>query len=154
MSEATTASPIPFRSRSDESAVGRFVGFIRSLARQKPIGFISLVIILLMVIVALVPGPIAPHEPNDTRAGNARFQNYCIGPTDTFLCPTIPGVQGASQFTSQPAVEGSTSNLLGTDNLNRDVFSRLVFATRWVAYVSFVAVTVSSILALTNGLRF
>jgi hypothetical protein len=47
-------------------AFARAAGFIGTLARRKPLGFISLLIILVMVVVALIPDVFATHSPERT----------------------------------------------------------------------------------------
>jgi peptide/nickel transport system permease protein len=126
---------------------GRLFGFIKTLARRKPLGFISLLILLFMLVVALIPQAFATHVPAQTGVG-PRLQGYCLGPKDTFLCPTSVS-KGA--FTGERRVEGSLSQPLGTDELQRDVYSRLVYGARWAIYIGFLAVALSSVLSLLIG---
>ena len=86
MAEAA-ATQVTLQKSSGNSAGARFAGFIVTLAKRKPMGFISLWILVFMLIVALVPQVFATHDPAETGVGE-RPQNYCPGPKDTFLCPT------------------------------------------------------------------
>lgn len=128
--------------------LGRFFGFFATLARRKPLGFISLVIIIVMLVLALVPDLFATHDPSDTNVG-PRFQPSCLGPSGTFLCESKTErneVLGTSQ-----RLNASISEPLGTDNLGRDIYSRAVHGARWAMYTGLLAVGISSVLALFIG---
>lgn len=129
------------------SRLGRSLGFLRLLARRKPLGFVSLLIIVAMLVVGLLPDLFATHEPNDTHAG-PRYQSFCLGPSDTFLCPTL---REQSTITGDRVVEGSLSVPLGTDQLGRDIYSRLVYGARIAVFLGFGSVMFSSFLALLIG---
>ena len=146
MAEAA-ATQVTLQKSSGNSAGARFAGFIVTLAKRKPMGFISLCILVFMLIVALVPQVFAMHDPAETGVGE-RLQNYCLGPKDTFLCPTK---YERSQIAGDRVVEGSLSSPLGTDQLQRDVLSRLVYGARWALYIGLIAVTISSSLSLFLG---
>ena len=125
----------------------RTVGFFRTLMRTKPLGFVSLVIIVVLGVLALAPGVFATHDPADTRAG-VRLQKYCLGPQDSLLCPTV--VERSATFGDRE-VPGKLSNPFGTDQLGRDNFSRIVYGARNAFYVGLGAVIISSALALFIG---
>jgi len=146
MAQATAEQAL-FPSRSGSSAISRFFGFFGTLARKKPMGFISLLILLFLLVLALFPQLFATHGPADTDAG-ARLQNYCLGPKDTFFCPTT--VEN-SVISGTRVVEGSITEPFGTDQLQRDVFSRTIYGARWAMYIGLVAVTISSVLSLAIG---
>ena len=136
-----------FQKQSANTAFHRFAGFIGTLARKKPLGFISLVILLFMFVLAAVPSLFATHDPADTSAG-ARLQNYCLGPKDTFLCPTT--VED-SVISGKRVVEGSITEPFGTDQLQRDVYSRAIYGARWAIYIGLISVAISSALSLAIG---
>lgn len=77
--------------------------------------------ILIFALMALVPGLIAPHDPQKIDAGVAL----------------------------QPP---SAEYWLGTDNLGRDIFSRLVFGTRIVMLVGIGGIGISVLVGVTLGL--
>jgi peptide/nickel transport system permease protein len=126
----------------------RALNFLKTMARRKPLGFVCLIIIVFMAVVAAFPGLFATHNPGDQDAGD-RYQSYCIGPKDTFLCPTIREVDTLLDRTT--VREGSVSVPLGADNLGRDNYSRIVYGTRIAMQVGFGAVIVSSMIALVIG---
>lgn len=150
MAEAAPAAELPFPSARGASLPSRLYDFFRTLARRKPLGFASLLLILAMVIVAAMPSVFARYDPAQSSVAE-RLQNYCLGPQGTFLCPTTKGSESDNPFLSQPEVEGSFKQPLGTDRLGRDVYSRMVYGTRVAVYVGFGAVLLSSIISLTIG---
>ena len=130
-------------------ALSRTGGFLRTLARRKPMGFAALLFIVLMVVVAAFPTAFATHDNPGATNVAPRFQNYCLGPTDTFLCPTTVE---KSQLTGDRTVAGSTSQPFGTDSAGHDNFSRVVFGARWALYVGVGAMLISTSLALFIGM--
>jgi len=148
VAEVATAGSIGLPQERGRSVGARFLGFIWTLARKKPLGFFGLIVLLAMVIVALFPGVFATHAP-EVNAGE-RFQKYCLGPVDTPLCPTIREEDPLLPRGGR-VVEGDPSIPLGTDQLGRDIYSRLVWGTRVAMYVGLGAVFISSLIALTIG---
>lgn len=145
---AEVAAPQVVLPRSNDNGVAvRSWGFIKTLARRKPLGFVSLLILVFLIIVALVPQVFATHEPGEVGVGQ-RLQNYCLGPQGSFLCPTKVET---SSITGNRTIEGSLSSPLGTDQLQRDVYSRIVYGARWAIYIGLIAVTISSSLSLLIG---
>jgi peptide/nickel transport system permease protein len=125
----------------------RVVGFAGVLARRKPLGFIGMLFIIGMLIVAAVPRAFAPHRPEKTGVAQ-RFQRYCVGPTNSFLCPSVAV---SVPLVGAQHTQGSLAEPLGTDQLGRDIFSRIIFGTRVAVYVGFGAVIVSSVLSTLLG---
>lgn len=78
--------------------------------------------ILLLILMALTPSTFATHDP-------VRFQN----PTNRFQPP-------------------SSEHWFGTDNLGRDVYSRVIYGTRVTLYVAFSSVFVGAIVGVTLGM--
>ena len=127
------------------SRLRRTLGFMQALKR-KPLGFSGLLIILGMLVVAAVPSVFATHSPSAAVA--ERYQNYCVGPSNTFLCPTT---HEQSLISGDITVAGDLSQPLGTDKLGRDIYSRMVYGTRIAVYVGFGSVLLGSFLALVIG---
>ena len=146
MAEAA-AVQVALPKTSGTSAGARSFDFLKTLARRKPLGFASLLVLVVLLVVALFPQLFALHHPSSTDVG-VRLQNYCLGPSDTFLCPTKVE---SSSITGNRTIEGSRSAPLGTDQLQRDVFSRLVYGARWALYIGLIAVTISSAISLLIG---
>jgi len=93
-------------------------------ARRKPVGAMSLVIILVMVFMALFAEAIAPFDPV--------FQDY-----DSIMQPPTP------------------LHLFGTDNLGRDLFSRIIHGSRISLQIGIAAMILSTglgaAIALVSG---
>jgi len=98
----------------------------RKLVRH-PLGVIGGLILLVVCGSALLADYLAPHEPNKQRLV-ARFK------------PPVwaPG--------------GSTTYLLGTDNVGRDIFSRIIHGSRISLSVGIAAVGISLLIGVTLGL--
>jgi peptide/nickel transport system permease protein len=147
MAEAVTLPQVGQVERPAPGWLSRTWGFFTTLARRKPLGFAGLIIIILMVILGLFPGFFATHEPADAFA--PPFQERCLGPQGSFLCPSkteTSFITGETQTLS-----GSTSEPFGTDQLGRDIYSRLIYGARWAVYIGLVSVTISTVLGLLIG---
>jgi len=94
---------------------------------RHPLGVMGGVILLVVFGSAILADYLAPHEPNKQRLV-ARFK------------PPVwaPG--------------GSTAYLLGTDNVGRDILSRIIHGSRISLVVGFAAVGVSMLIGVTLGL--
>jgi len=94
---------------------------------RHPLGVIGGIILLVVFGSAVLADYLAPHEPNKQRLV-ARFK------------PPVwaPG--------------GSTTYLLGTDNIGRDIFSRIMHGSRISLIVGIAAVGVSLLIGVTLGL--
>jgi peptide/nickel transport system permease protein len=94
---------------------------------RHPLGVIGGIILLVVFGSALLADYLAPHEPNKQRLV-ARFK------------PPVwaPG--------------GSTTYLLGTDNVGRDIFSRIIHGSRISLVVGIAAVGISLLIGVTLGL--
>lgn len=98
----------------------------RLLARDKS-GMIGLTLFILIVIAAVFAPVIAPHDPLDQNLGVAK---------------------------QPPAWQegGSWDYPLGTDNLGRDMLSRIIFGTRVSLTVGFFGVLIAGSLGMVGGL--
>jgi peptide/nickel transport system permease protein len=126
----TTTAEQPRRLRLQPIAVGplpravRAAGGYIGLARAKPLGTVSLAIILVLVLAAVFAEQVAPYDP--------LTQNYTA--------------------VLQPP---SAAHPFGTDNLGRDVFSRIIFGARISLIVGLSAMLIGilggTLLGLSSG---
>lgn len=149
------AVPIPRLAESRAAAsnqVARFFGFLLLLARRKPLGCAGLVVLVLMLVIAVAPGMFSTHEPGADVG--PRYRSYCLGPKDTFMCPTKvdPGLELAGVVITPPTIEGGQYDTpLGTDQLGRDIYSRIMWGTRIAVQVGFGALALSAAVSLLIG---
>jgi len=94
---------------------------------RHPLGVVGGIILLVVCGSALLADYLAPHEPNKQRLV-ARFK---------------PPVW---------AQDGSATYLLGTDNVGRDIFSRIIHGSRISLVVGIAAVSISLLIGVTLGL--
>jgi peptide/nickel transport system permease protein len=94
---------------------------------RNPVGVLGALILLMVIGGAIFAERIAPHEPNKQRL-MARFK---------------PPVW---------MVGGSTTYLLGTDNVGRDIWSRIIHGSRISLMVGICAVGISLLIGVTLGL--
>lgn len=95
---------------------------IKDFARRKPMGFAGALILIAAVLCAIFADVIAPHNATDIGVGG-RF----IGP-------------------------GGDGTILGTDQLGRDIFSRLIYGARISMYVGIVSVLIGISLGTMIGI--
>ncbi len=103
--EATLAGQLARDLAPIPSRPARWLKFVRWFATHKPLGFVSGIVTLLMIVTALLAwtGLIVPYDPIE-----------------------ISGVDRLKGFGSYGARDPDRFYLLGTDELGRDVFSRLI----------------------------
>ncbi len=123
------ASSQKLRTSTDASQIAP-LGFLRRLKRLPPAITVSLLLALILVLVALFAPQLAPHD--------IRSQSLL-----SRLKP--PAVLG-----------GEAAYVLGTDQLGRDIFSRLLFALRTSLAIAslgmLIGVTIGTTLGLISGL--
>lgn len=122
----TTNVHIDNEKRITKNRSKSFVLGLRSLVRSK-LGLPGLVIVLISCLTALFAPFIAPHDPAQ------------INTAHMFLPPAW--MDG-----------GMKEYILGTDNLGRDVLSRVIYGTRISLIVGIMAVVVSGAIGLFLGL--
>jgi len=103
-----------------------YLDVLRRLIREKPLGAVGAAIVLLLVVLAVFAGQLATYP----------YERVHLA--DTLLPPGTAGLDG-------PAY------LLGTDNLGRDVYSRIVYGARVSMTVAFGAVGFGIVLAVLLG---
>jgi peptide/nickel transport system permease protein len=110
-----------------------------NFARKKPLGFFcGLVVIFFMIIGDVVPS-----------LGNKAIKTAGFGEPIPYLIDQIESQTGIvypyAQQDLRARLQGSSSkHLLGTDSIGRDVFSRLLYASRTAVTVAFGAVMIAS----------
>jgi len=95
--------------------------WLKDFARRKPVAFGGGVVLVAAILVAIFAGQIAPYQATD------------IGVAEKFLGP------------------GQEGTLLGTDQLGRDIFSRLIYGARISMYVGVVSVLIGITLGTLIG---
>ncbi len=105
---------------SESKRWGRFADFCIRLWQEKPLGTISGLIILLLIVVAIFADVLTPYPYDKLNLADR--------------------LQGAS-----------ARHLLGTDQLGRDLLSRLIFGARISLIVSLAATTINVLVALLIG---
>ena len=105
---------------SESKRRGRFADFFIRLWQEKPLGTISVLIILFLIVVALFADVLTPYPYDKLNMADR--------------------LQGAS-----------ARHLLGTDQLGRDLLSRLIFRARISLVVGLAATTLNVAVALLIG---
>lgn len=93
----------------------------KNYIKRDPVGFISLILILVFIFLAVFADVIAPYGINE------------------------------SQFTS-PKAPPSAAHIFGTDELSRDIFSRILYASRVSLFIGFAPTTINLIIGTTLGM--
>ena len=114
----------------------------RRLTKNKGAVF-SLVIVLAIILLAILAPVIAPFDPLEQ---NAQFAN---------LPARIPGLfsglrNGVDVYAQQGVPEG-VNFYFGTDNLGRDIFSRLLLGTFYSIFIAFSAILLAGIIGSILG---
>jgi peptide/nickel transport system permease protein len=120
MSQSKLATTIPLQLEKPETRLPFYIEVLRRLVREKPLGLIGGVLVLLYFVAAVAAPVIAPFGPNELGAG-----------------PRLGGP--------------SLDNWMGTDNLGRDIFSRVVFGAQVSMTIGFVAVLIATGISLVVG---
>jgi peptide/nickel transport system permease protein len=131
LEEALPAGALPFETRPWPVRAARGLLWF---ARRKPLGFLGLLIILTMLLFAAAAALDIPARYSQVRGGNVGF----LYPYDyQVLRDRQQGV--------------SLKHLMGTDNLGRDTFSRIVYGAKVSVFIGFSAVAISQALAAIVG---
>lgn len=104
----------------------RFRDVTRSLLQSK-LGLTGFIIVFVAILVALLAPLLSPHDPTYIDTPNANIPPVWLD-------------------------GGSITNILGTDNLGRDVLSRVIYGTQISLLVGFLAVVVAGAIGLFLGL--
>jgi peptide/nickel transport system permease protein len=107
------------------------------MLRRNRLGVIGLAILLIVVFAAIFSPVLAPYDPAE---GDIMERLRCPVLTS---CPI---------FGTTNTIEGSSSHVLGTDQLGRDILSRLIFGARVSLIVGITAVLLGAGFGTTLGL--
>ena len=94
---------------------------IRGFIKQEPIGFVSFILLLAVIIPAVFAPIFAPYDP------------YKADLSNSLSAPSL-------------------SHILGTDELSRDIFSRIIFGTRTSLMMGFGPTSINLILGALIGM--
>lgn len=119
MQQVATA-PAPLERERTKGSRPLYADVLVRLLREKPLGLVGAVLVVIFVIMAVAAPLVAPYEPSQLGAGE-RFESP------------------------------SLSHPMGTDNLGRDVFSRIVYGARVSMTIGLFAVVTSIVIALFLG---
>ncbi len=122
----TITQPAPFDDY-EEQTLGKRIAYIGHLLKRDRGGMIGLALFVFIVFTAIFAPFIAPHDPLKQNLRAAK----------------------------QPPAwqeEGTWEYPLGTDNLGRDMLSRIIYGTRVSLTVGFFGVIIASMLGLVGGL--
>ena len=107
------------------------------MLRRNRIGIIGAVILMLVAVTAIFAPILAPHDPNDQDLENR------------LTCPVFTS---CPRYGTTETLHGSSNHVLGTDNLGRDILSRLIYGARVSLIVGTTAVLLGAGLGSTVGL--
>jgi peptide/nickel transport system permease protein len=99
-----------------------YVEVLQRLVREKPLGLIGAIIVLIFIVMAVATQLVAPGDPNALGSASS----------DRLLSP-------------------SWSHPFGTDNLARDVFTRVVYGARVSITIGLLAVAISAVISVFMG---
>ncbi len=113
---AQPRNPVASSAQTLRSAARQALRFIRT----KPLGGGGAIIIAILIVIAIIPGVLAPTNPTD-----GDFTAVLKGP--------------------------SSAHWFGTDNLGRDVYSRIIHGTRIAMLVAFGSIAIGCTIGLIAG---
>lgn len=113
----TGSAPVGTEERKQKPKAIQFIG---RLYREKPLGFLGGILVLVLTIAAIGAPVVATHSPTDL-SGRERLE------------------------------APSASHFMGTDNLGRDIFSRVVYGARISMRVGLIAVIIATTISLSIG---
>jgi peptide/nickel transport system permease protein len=107
------------------------------MLRRNRIGVVGAVILLLVVVAAVFAPILAPYDPDQQSL------------TDRLTCPWLTS---CPRYGTTETIHGSTSHILGTDQLGRDILSRIIYGARVSLIVGLTAVILGAGLGSALGL--
>ncbi|TQR14636.1 ABC transporter permease [Psychrobacillus soli] len=120
-------SPYPVESsRQKENMSKKLLVLLKKLLTSKT-GVVGLLIVLTVCLMALLAPIIAPYDPNKIDTANMLKPPFWL-------------------------INGDLSHILGTDNLGRDILSRLIYGSRISIIVGILSVVVGGLIGVIFGL--
>ncbi|KZR58632.1 ABC transporter permease [Pseudobacillus badius] len=113
-------------SRKKENANKKFLTLVKKLVKSKT-GIVGLIIVLTVCLMAVFAPIIAPYDPNKIETANMLQPPFWIS-------------------------GGELSHILGTDNLGRDILSRIIYGSRISIIVGLLSVLVGGLIGVAFGL--
>ncbi len=124
--ESVSGGTVPPKTKTKYKQTSPFIRWIKLLLRSKT-GTVGFIIVFSVVIVGIFADQLAPYDVNE--------QNYA-----NMLAPP--------SWTE----DGTSAHILGTDNLGRDILSRIIYGTEISLLVGVFSVVVAGILGMGAGL--
>ncbi|HEX5502733.1 MAG TPA: ABC transporter permease [Thermomicrobiales bacterium] len=119
--------------RRERSATKRA---LRMLRRQR-LGVVGAFILVLVVLAAVFAPVLAPYDPTKGEI------------IDRLQCPAFTS---CPRYGTHQTIQGTTDHLLGTDQLGRDILSRIIYGARVSLIVGLTAVAIGAGFGSTMGL--
>ncbi|MGY3714611.1 ABC transporter permease [Sutcliffiella cohnii] len=124
--EPQVSNPTNVVVKNHVTKTSSFRRWVKLLLKSKT-GTVGFIIVLLVVFVAIFANQLAPHDPNKIDPAN-------------MLKPPVWAEEGSSEF------------LLGTDNLGRDILSRIILGSQISLLVGISAVVLAGAIGVFVGL--
>jgi peptide/nickel transport system permease protein len=100
----------------------KYAGFWERFKQHRS-AYVSLWFIMLLTVIAIIPGYFAPQDPTEIKV---------INPDERFISPSF-------------------EHIMGTDELGRDIFSRVIYGVQVSLMVGFIAVVISFAIGVSVG---
>lgn len=107
------------------------------MLRRNRIGVVGVVILFMVAVAAVFAPVLAPYDPDQQVL------------QDRLVCPWLTS---CPRYGTTETIHGSTAHILGTDNLGRDILSRIIYGARVSLIVGLTAVALGAGLGSTLGL--
>jgi peptide/nickel transport system permease protein len=148
-----------WQSVRERSTLGKAVHGFLTFARRKPLGFMcGMIILTLMIVGDLVPvvGNFLYHVAGKPFGGGYPSIDQAMTASEGKPIPYVGSVVAPFAYDKnhlRDRLQGASGEYpLGTDELGRDIFSRLVYGARVSIIVPFGAVLISETIAATIGI--
>lgn len=107
------------------------------MLRKNRIGVIGAVVLLIVAFAAIFAPVISPYDPEDSTLA------------DRLTCPMLTS---CPRYGTTETIHGSSKHILGTDQLGRDILTRLIYGARVSLIVGVTAVFLGAVVGSSMGL--